>query len=60
MSEGYKVVLRVYDISQGMAKALSPALLGKQIEAIYHTGIAVYGREYFYSGGIQNQGLDYV
>lgn len=53
-------MLRVYDLSQGMAKVLSPSLIGKQIDGIWHTGIVVYGKEYFYSGGIQMQGLEYV
>lgn len=60
MSETFKVVLRVYDLSQGMAKVLSPSIIGKQIDGVWHTGIVVYGKEYFYSGGIQMQGLDYV
>lgn len=50
---GERVQLYLYDISQGMARALSPSLLGKQIEAIWHTGIVVYGYEYYYGGGIQ-------
>ena len=37
----------------GMARQLSPGLLGREIAAIYHTGIAVYNREFFYGGGIQ-------
>lgn len=49
-----KVTLLVYDISNGMAKSFSPMFLGKVIEGIYHTSIVVYGREYFYGGGICN------
>ncbi|KAJ3433171.1 desumoylating isopeptidase [Anaeramoeba flamelloides] len=51
-SQTFKVLLHVYDLSMGMAKSLSPMLIGKQIEAIYHTAVVVYGREYFYGGGI--------
>lgn len=52
-SGDYDVVLYLYDLSQGMARQLSPALLGKQIDGIWHTGIIVYGYEYYYGGGIQ-------
>lgn len=38
------VSLRVYDLSRGMARQLSPALLGKQIDGIWHTGVLVYGQ----------------
>ena len=46
------MVLRCYDLSQGMAAAMSRQLLGRQIDAIYHTGILVFGREYFFQGGV--------
>lgn len=38
------VVLRVYDLSRGMAAQLSLAILGKQIDGIWHTGVYVFGR----------------
>ena len=47
-----KVKLLVYDITQGMAKGMSMMLVGQQIDAIYHTSIIVYGKEYFFGGGI--------
>ena len=50
MSES--VTLMVYDITQGMAKSMSMMLIGQQIDAIYHTSIVVYGREYYFGGGI--------
>ncbi|KAM7276298.1 hypothetical protein ACFE04_018164 [Oxalis oulophora] len=50
--ESYKVTLNVYDLSRGMAKQFSAPFLGKVIEGIWHTGIVVYGNEYFFSGGI--------
>ncbi len=37
-----------------MAKAMSQAILGKQIDGVWHTGVVVYGTEYFYGGGIQS------
>eukprot|EP00252_Welwitschia_mirabilis_P022066 TRINITY_DN5850_c0_g1_i1.p1 TRINITY_DN5850_c0_g1~~TRINITY_DN5850_c0_g1_i1.p1 ORF type:complete len:291 (-),score=56.73 TRINITY_DN5850_c0_g1_i1:276-1148(-) len=52
--EGEKVFLNVYDLSQGLARQLSTTFLGKAIEGIWHTGIVVYGKEYYFGGGIQN------
>ncbi|RLM80841.1 uncharacterized protein C2845_PM12G30630 [Panicum miliaceum] len=52
--EGYKVTLNVYDLSNGLARQLSTSFLGKPIEAIWHTGVVVYGNEYFFGGGIQS------
>ncbi|KAG7014502.1 Desumoylating isopeptidase 1 [Cucurbita argyrosperma subsp. argyrosperma] len=52
--EGHKVTLNVYDLSQGLARQLSTAFLGRPIEAIWHTGIVVYGNEYYFGGGIQH------
>lgn len=52
--EGHKVTLNVYDLSQGLARQLSTTFLGKAIEAIWHTGVIVYGNEYYFGGGIQH------
>ncbi|KAG7576367.1 PPPDE putative peptidase domain [Arabidopsis thaliana x Arabidopsis arenosa] len=52
--EAHKVTLNVYDLSQGLARQLSQSLLGKVIEGVWHTGIVVYGNEYFFGGGIQH------
>lgn len=52
--EGYRVTLNAYDLSQGLARQLSTTFLGKAIEAIWHTGIVVYGKEYYFGGGIQH------
>ncbi|CAD6212857.1 unnamed protein product [Miscanthus lutarioriparius] len=51
--DGYPVKLHIYDLTQGMARQLSATILGKAIEAIWHTGVVVYGREYYFGGGIQ-------
>ncbi|CAH9074341.1 unnamed protein product [Cuscuta epithymum] len=51
--EGQKVLLNVYDLSQGLARQMSAAFLGKTIEGIWHTGVVVYGNEYYFGGGIQ-------
>ncbi|KDP26396.1 hypothetical protein JCGZ_17554 [Jatropha curcas] len=52
--EGHKVTLNVYDLSQGLARHLSTTFLGKAIEGIWHTGVVVYGNEYYFGGGIQH------
>lgn len=52
--DGFKVELYVYDLSQGLARQLSSQFLGKVIEGIWHTGVGVYGKEYFFGGGIQS------
>ena len=54
MASQLEVKLHIYDLSRGIAKQMSPLLLGKQINGIWHTGIVVYGKEYFFgSGGIE-------
>ncbi|KAI4983012.1 hypothetical protein ZWY2020_023504 [Hordeum vulgare] len=53
--EGHKVALNVYDLSNGRARQPSTASLGKPIEAIWHTGVVVYGSEYFFGGGIRRR-----
>jgi len=48
----YLVSLHVYDISGGMAKQFSRQLTGKHFDGIWHTGIVVYGKEFYFGGGI--------
>lgn len=55
MSQPGRVQLLVYDLSRGMATAMSQSILGQQIEGIWHTGIQVFNTEYFFGGGIQAQ-----
>ncbi|MED6119393.1 hypothetical protein PIB30_011458 [Stylosanthes scabra] len=52
--EGHRVTLNVYDLSQGLARQLSTAFLGQAIEGIWHTGIVVYGNEYYFGAGVQH------
>lgn len=52
--ESHKVSLNVYDLSQGLARQLSTTFLGKVIEGVWHTGVVVYGNEYYFGGGIQH------
>ncbi len=49
----FPVQLAVYDLSRGMAIAMSQSLLGQRIDGIWHTGIVVFGKEYYFGGGIQ-------
>ncbi|XP_023134737.1 desumoylating isopeptidase 1b [Amphiprion ocellaris] len=54
-SGSYPVKLYIYDLSRGMARQLSPVMLGKQLDGIWHTAIVVHGKEYFFVGeGINN------
>jgi len=47
------VTVLVYDLSRGLARALSPALLaGRVIEGVWHTSIVVHGREHYFGQGI--------
>eukprot|EP00866_Antonospora_locustae_P000927 jgi/Antlo1/927/2443 len=45
------VKLRVYDLSQGMAKQIAPSL-GLDIEGIWHTSVEVFGNEYYFQRGV--------
>jgi hypothetical protein len=52
--EGTKVELYIYDLSQGLARQLSVQFLGKALDGIWHTAVGVYGKEYYFGGGLQN------
>ena len=39
------VKVYIYDLSRGFARPLAP-FLGMNLEAIWHTGIVVFGKEY--------------
>jgi len=48
-----RVQLRVYDLANGLLQTLGYVLFPySDVKQIYHTGVVVYGYEYFYSGGI--------
>ncbi|XP_059609952.1 uncharacterized protein LOC132257177 isoform X2 [Phlebotomus argentipes] len=50
----HKVELYIYDLTQGMAAVMSSMILGRHIEGVWHTGVVVFGREYFFGAqGIQ-------
>ena len=46
------VLLYQYDLTNGMATKIAKFMTGKDIEAIWHTSLVVYGNEYFFGGGI--------
>jgi len=46
------VELLLYDISDGLSKRVSWALLGREFEAIYHSSVLVFGFEYWYGGRV--------
>jgi len=47
-----EVKLYAYDLTQGMAAQMAPMLIGRPLEAVWHTSIVVYNTEYFYGQGI--------
>ncbi|XP_076025824.1 desumoylating isopeptidase 1b [Genypterus blacodes] len=49
-ANSYPVKLYIYDMSRGMARQLSPVMLGKQLDGIWHTAIVVHGKEFFFVG----------
>ncbi|KAH6941326.1 hypothetical protein HPB50_016301 [Hyalomma asiaticum] len=54
-ASGFEVQLYVYDLSKGLAKKLSTALLGREVPGVWHTSIVVRGTEYFFgSTGIDS------
>lgn len=50
--QGEPVTLYVYDLSMGLANMYSRLFVGQHFEGIWHTGIVVFGTEYFYGGGV--------
>jgi len=52
---GYKVQVYIYDLTQGMARTMGPALIGRPLDGVWHTAVVVYGKEYFFgSSGIES------
>ena len=49
-----RVVLHIYDLSNGLAKTMSQSFLGKQIDGVWHTGVVCVGKAFFFGGGIQH------
>jgi desumoylating isopeptidase 1 len=51
-TSGERVFLYIYDLSRGLARSLSPSLIGRQIDGIWHTSVVSYGHEFYYGQGI--------
>lgn len=54
-TDSYPVKVYIYDVTKGMARQLSPMMLGKHIEGVWHTAIVVHGKEFYFGG----QGIDH-
>ena len=51
----FPVTLYVYDLSQGMARSLGPALGLPDLEGVWHTAVVVHNTEIFFGGsGIEH------
>jgi len=48
----WDVTLHFYDLSRGVVALLSPWLIREQLEGVWHTGLVVYGKEYYFGGDI--------
>ncbi|TKA41255.1 hypothetical protein B0A54_06157, partial [Friedmanniomyces endolithicus] len=48
-----EIQLYVYDLTNGMARSMSRAYLGIQIDAVYHTALVFDDIEYFFGAGVQ-------
>lgn len=44
-----EVTLHLYDLSSGLARKVSPWLLGRQVEGIWHTGVVAFGYEFYFT-----------
>eukprot|EP01063_Lacrimia_lanifica_P016726 TRINITY_DN23275_c0_g1_i1.p1 TRINITY_DN23275_c0_g1~~TRINITY_DN23275_c0_g1_i1.p1 ORF type:complete len:746 (+),score=167.93 TRINITY_DN23275_c0_g1_i1:121-2358(+) len=51
-SGGHVVSLHIYDLTQGAALRHSDDVFGETVRGFWHTGVVVFGREYFFEGGI--------
>ena len=53
MSEEKEVWLYQYDLTNGIGPKICKFMTGIEIEGVWHTSLVVFGREYFFGGGIQ-------
>lgn len=51
--QSFKVKVYVYDLSNGLAAAFAPLILGINIDAIYHTSVVIYNKEHYIDQGIK-------
>ena len=54
MSEEKEVWLYQYDLTNGIGPSICKFMTGIEIEGVWHTSLVVFGREYFFGGGIQS------
>jgi hypothetical protein len=47
-----EVLVNFYDLTNGVAATIPPWLVGKRLEGIWHTGVVVFEKEYYYGGDI--------
>jgi len=60
-AQTHTVELAMYDLSQGAAKWVPAALLGgHKFEGVWHSGVRVFGKEYWFGGAILESNLDDV
>lgn len=52
MKKEQEVILLQYDLTGGMATKIVKFMTGLDIEGIWHTSLVIYGKEYFFGGGI--------
>ena len=50
--EEKEVWLYQYDLTNGMATKIVKFMTGRDLEAVWHTALVVFGKEYFFGGGI--------
>lgn len=43
-----------------MASQFSRQLCGRHIEGVWHTGVVVYGKEYYFGGGVSYDAPGYT
>lgn len=46
------VVLNMYDLSRGVARAVSPWLLSEPLQGVWHSAVVIFGKEYYFGGDI--------
>jgi len=44
-----EVTLHLYDLSNGMGTKIAPFLISNDLQGVWHTGLCVFGKEYFFS-----------
>lgn len=47
------VQVYVYDLSNGLAAVFAPMVIGAPLEAVFHTSVVVFGKEYYIDQGIK-------